>query len=166
MTLVKEVMVPVEDYSTIHEEATIKEAVAALRSSFHKKGGAVYGHHSLIVLDDRGQLVGLLTLRSLLSAVSVRALVEDVWIKTESWSWYFLNQLQEQAQIKVKEIMRPIEVVTVKPEENVLQAAMLLYTYQVNSLPVLDRGKVVGILRTIDVFGFVGSGEVNELLTS
>ncbi|RJQ24772.1 MAG: CBS domain-containing protein [Peptococcaceae bacterium] len=155
MIPVKEVMVPLNDYSTISEDATVKEAIAALRASFHRTVGAWHGHQSLIVLNQEEELVGLLTLRSLLVTLGVRDLAEDIWIKAETWGWYFLNKLREQANVRVKDIMRPIELATVNAEDDALKASFLFFIHQVNSLPVLEKKKVVGILRTIDVFRII-----------
>lgn len=152
MIPVKDVMVPLSDYSTISENATIKEAIAALRASFHRSVGSWHGHQSLIVLNNEGELVGLLTLRSLLVTLGIKDLAEDIWIKAETWSWYFLNRLREQAGVRVKDVMRPIEVATVNAFDDVLKASFTFFIHQVNSLPVLENKKVVGILRTIDVF--------------
>jgi len=152
MNLVKEIMVPIEDYATISEDATLKEAIATLRASFHREGSIWHGHKSLVVLNSEEKLVGLLTLRNLLAATGIRELTEDVWIKAETWSWYFLNKIQNQTGVRVRDIMRPIELATVNINDEVLAAAYSLFTNKVNSMPVLDKGKVVGILRTIDVF--------------
>lgn len=155
MIPVKKVMVPLNDYSTICEDATIKEAIAALRASFHRSTGTWHGHQSLIVLNQEEELVGLLTLRSLLVTLGIRDLAEDIWIKAETWGWYFLNRLREQANVRVKDIMRPIELATVNADDDVLKASFSFFIHQVNSLPVLDRKKVVGILRTIDAFKII-----------
>lgn len=149
---VKDVMVPISDYSTVSGEATLREAVAVLRGSFHRTGKALYGHYSVLVLDENERLIGLLTLRSLLRAVGFRDLTEDIWVKAESWGWYFMEKMQREAGVRVKDIMRPLELATVNADQPLLQAVHLLVTHQVNSLPVLEDGRVTGILRTIDVF--------------
>ncbi|OAT80816.1 CBS domain-containing protein [Desulfotomaculum copahuensis] len=150
--LVKDVMVPVSDYSTVSGEATVREAISALRGSFHREGRAWHGHYSVLVLDREGRLAGLLTLRSLLRAVGFKDLTDDIWIKAESWGWYFMEKMQTGAGVRVRDIMRPLELATVNARQTLKQAAHLLLTHQVNSLPVLEDGKVTGILRTIDVF--------------
>jgi len=149
---VEEIMVPIEDYSTISENATIYEAIKVLQHSFHRDGKAWYGHRSVIVLKEDGTLSGILTLKGLLKAVGLRELDEDANIKAESWGWYFTEQLRKESKMRVKDVMRPLALATVNADSDVASAAMTLLRHQVNSLPVLKDGKPVGILRTLDIF--------------
>lgn len=149
-------MVAIEDYATIKESATVFEAIKALRQSFHRDGKAWHGHRSVVVLDDRGKLTGILTLRGLLRAAGFRELDEDMSLKAESWGWYYTSQLREEMGIKVRDIMRPIALATVKSDTPVADVALALLRHGVNSLPVFRAGELVGIVRTIDVFLVIG----------
>lgn len=153
---VKEIMVPIEDYSTISENATIYDAIKILQQSFHRDGKAWYGHRSVIVLGEDGSLTGILTLRGLLKAVGLRELDEDINIKSESWGWYFTHKLRKESKMQVKDVMRPLALATVNTDTDIASAAITLLRHQVNSLPVLKDGKPVGILRTLDIFRVIG----------
>ncbi|MFZ5595716.1 MAG: HPP family protein [Bacillota bacterium] len=151
-----DIMVPIDDYATISQNATIFEAIRVLRRSFHRGGKAWHGHRSVAVLDDSGRLTGILTLRGLLKAAGFRELDEDINLKAESWGWYFTSRLRQEMGIKVRDVMRPIELATVKAETNVNDVALALLKHGVNSLPVFKGDKLVGIVRTIDIFLAMG----------
>ncbi|KJS00863.1 MAG: hypothetical protein VR68_06095 [Peptococcaceae bacterium BRH_c4a] len=152
----EDIMVAIGDYAAITEDATIFEAIKVLRQTFHRDKKAWYGHRSAVVLDSKGNLTGILTLRGLLKAAGFRELDEDAGIKSESWGWYYTSGLREEMNIKVRDVMRPIALATVKSETPVSDVALALLKHQVNSLPVLRRGELVGIVRTIDIFLVMG----------
>lgn len=152
----EEIMVAIDDYSTISEEATLYEAIKILRSSFHRDGRAWYGHRSVIVLGKDGQLVGILTLRGLLKAAGLRKLNDDPDFKAESWGWYYVNRIRTESRMKVKDVMRPLALATVNHSDKVRDVARSLLKHQVNSLPVLKKGRLIGIVRTIDIFMVIG----------
>lgn len=148
----EDIMVSIGDYGTIPESATVFEAIRALRQSFHRDGKAWYGHRTVVVLDSRGSLTGILTLRGLLRAAGFRELDEDAGLKAESWGWYYTSRQREEMGIKVRDIMRPIGLATVKSDTPVVEVAQALLKHGVNSLPVFRANELVGIVRTLDVF--------------
>lgn len=152
----EDIMVPIDEYYTISGEATLYEAIKVLRSSFHRDGKAWYGHRSVIVLGNGGGLEGILSLRGLLKAAGLRKLDNDPDFKAESWGWYYVSRLRSQAKLRVRDVMRPLAVATVNAGDNVSEVALALLKHQVNSLPVLKKGRLVGIVRTMDIFMVIG----------
>ncbi|MGB9905334.1 MAG: cyclic nucleotide-binding/CBS domain-containing protein [Desulfotomaculales bacterium] len=149
---VEEIMVPLEDYNTISENATIYEAIRILRESFHREGGAWHGHRSVIVKNSSGEPSGILTLGSILRAAGLKDLcLDDPYLKSLSWGWYYIKKLQE-GTIRVRDIMQPLGLAAVRAADSITGAARTLLRHNVNSAPVIKKGKVVGILRTIDIF--------------
>lgn len=149
-------MVPIGDYYTVSEDATLYEAIKVLRSSFHRDGKAWYGHRSVIVLGNGGQLVGILSLRGLLKAAGLRELDNDPDFRAESWGWYYVSRLRSESRLRVRDVMRHLAVATVDVADSVSKAAMALLKHRVNSMPVLSKGKLVGIVRTMDIFMVMG----------
>jgi len=148
----EDIMVPINSYASIDMNATLYEAINVLRNSMHSEGKAWHGHRSVLVLGDGGKLVGILTMRNLLRAVGLKELADDPEIKAESWGWYYVNQLREETKMRVRDIMRPLELFTVDASALVIDVALALLKHQVNSLPVIRQGRPVGIVRSIDVF--------------
>ncbi|MGQ9824049.1 MAG: CBS domain-containing protein [Desulfotomaculales bacterium] len=52
--------------------------------------------------------------------------------------------------------MSPLAGPAAIAEETVLSAALKMLASRVNSLPVLEDGQVIGIIRTIDIFQVIG----------
>lgn len=152
----EDIMVPISDFNTISEDATLYEAIKVLRGSFHRDGTAWYGHRSVIVLGDGGDLVGILSLRGLLKAAGLQELDNDPEFKAESWGWYYINRLKTQARMRVRDVMRPLAVATVDAADSVGEVAVALLKHRVNLLPVLKKGKLIGMVRTLDIFMVVG----------
>ncbi|MDQ0286756.1 CBS domain-containing protein [Desulfofundulus luciae] len=148
----REIMIPIEQFTTITADATLHEGIQALRQSFHREGRPWHGHRILIVLDENGNLEGILTLRGILTAVGLYELLRDPLFKSESWSWYFLRKLREGSRMRVRDIMRPVPVATVQADDELLDIVRAFLRHNVNSLPVLDRGRLLGVVRTVDVF--------------
>ncbi len=94
----------------------------------------------LPVVDDKGELVGIVTDRDLKEASPSKATTLDV-----HELYYLLSEL------KIKDIMSK-RVVTCKPSDTVEKAAVLMLENKITGLPVVEDGKVVGILSQGDVF--------------
>lgn len=152
---VREVMVPVEEYPVIYESARVADAIDSLSRSFHEKGGTWYGFQSLLVLDRKERLVGILTLRGLLKAFKLQALYEHL-LKGDPAALMFVKPFSNDMEITVKDIMRPLKLVTVQQESSILEAVQIICRKKVNSLPVMEGKRLVGIVRTMDLFWSVG----------
>jgi len=94
--------------------------------------------------------------RSILKAVVFWELQQNSQLRGSSWGWYFTEKLQKKKGIRLKDVMRPLRLITIEAKDTVLQAAIKIITHRINSLPVLDNGKVVGIVRTFDIFQVIG----------
>jgi acetoin utilization protein AcuB len=91
------------------------------------------------VLDDKGGLVGIVTDRDLRQAVLEPALAEEM----EALSRTLRTRT-------VKDVMT-WGVTTVKPETEIREAARLMHTNKIGALPVMQNGKVAGMLTSSDV---------------
>jgi len=87
---------------------------------------------------DRGKLVGIVTLDRIVGVGPSPATSLSVWE---------MNYLL--AKMKVKEIMQK-EVVTIDPEASIEQAIAYAQKNKVGIMPVLENGKVVGLVTTTD----------------
>lgn len=159
---VEEVMIPIEDYSTLSAEATVKEAIDKLRLSFSSKiaTGRIMetGHRSLLVIDDRGQAQGLLAIIDLLHAVMPAYIsapkpstADSIQYSPMFWAGMFTWETKELAKRRIKEIMSPAPL-TIEAEASLMEAAYLMVTNQERRLAVGRAGKVIGVIREQDLF--------------
>jgi len=141
-----DIMVPVSKYAAVKENDSLKHSIQVLKDSLPS------GFRTLIVLDDAQDLVGFLTTRTLLKALGVYGVEEDIWT-TDNWGTFFMRIEKERLKkVKVKKIMRPLVKVFVNEDTPVQEVARVILTSQINHIPVLNKEKkAVGIIRTIDI---------------
>jgi CBS domain-containing protein len=117
----------------------------------------------LIVLNPDGTFAGTLSTRFLL-----RALVPE-WVEREDespeketpggnpleeeadYGKRLLHSMQERLNLKVGQAMNP-DVPTVGPGECLPRLIELIHTKRLDCLPVLDNGRVVGVVYVADIF--------------
>jgi acetoin utilization protein AcuB len=97
------------------------------------------GIHHLPITDDAGRLVGILTDRDIKHAVFLPALAEHL-------GW---DQRRFKA-LRVREVMT-WSVLTTNPDVPLTQAAATMFQRRIGSLPVVENGRLVGILTETDV---------------
>ncbi|ACV63172.1 putative signal transduction protein with CBS domains [Desulfofarcimen acetoxidans DSM 771] len=154
--LAKEVMIPVSDYTIVKESGTVKDAINALKATFFlDEKGIAQGHRSLLVVNDHDELVGVMTVRSILQALVI---AEKDSGMSKDYLWvYLLGEIHKSAgDIPIKKVMRSKKVASVKVDDDLMIAVELMVRNGINSVPVLDDGKVVGVIRGIDVFNMIG----------
>ena len=99
------------------------------------------------IVDDSGRLVGLVSQRDLLRF----SLVDRVGVP-EAVEQAVLERL------RVRELMAT-EVYGVGPETDIREAAQTMLDNDFGCLPVVDRGRVVGILTESDFVRFLAQGQ-------
>jgi len=125
--LVREWMTP--DPKTVSADTPVMEAMQRLREG---------GYRRLPVTRD-GKLIGIVTDRDLKEATPSKATTLSVYELN-----YLLSKLQ------VKDVMKS-PVITVRSEDPIEQAALLMEEHRVSGLPVLDGTALVGILTITDL---------------
>jgi len=157
-----DVMVPLEEYTIIGMEATIKEALHALKRSFASKAatGKIMetGHRSVLVFDEKNKLRGILTIVGLLRAIMPSYLsapkpstADTIQYSPMFWRGMFRRQVNELGAKKIKEIMSPAPV-TIDAGSNLMEVAYTMLHDQVRRLAVTKNGQVLGIIREQDLF--------------
>jgi len=169
---VKELMVPISDYVTIHEDATMAEAIQAIESEKRRYKEGPYRHQSLIVIDHNQHVIGRLSQVDIMRALEPRYCELDVgdnrWISRSTLSRKVLQTLRESFELweqpleemcksvskeKVKDHMqKPSEGEIVSETDTYNIACHRIVMGHHHSLLVTHGKVIVGILRATDLF--------------
>jgi len=159
---VAEIMIPIEDYSSVSVNSTVKEAITILKKSFcDLDTGECHGHRSALIFDDDNKLVGILNFRALLLAIEPRFLKYEGGPSLYK-EGFFSQRAREEAERKVGEIMQPVEFITVDAGDAILKAIHLMLKHKLGALPVTREGMVVGMVRINEVFNEIAKSVVEE----
>jgi Mg2+/Co2+ transporter CorC len=167
---VKDIMVPLADYATVSENANLHEAVFALREAQHKFDLSKDPHRAIIVLDNKGNVVGKLSQLDLLKGLEpnydkigdfretsrfgftpdfLKSLMKNYGL----WNHPLMDLCKKAAEKKVKDIMyTPTRGEFVLEDAFLDEAIHQLIMGHHQSLLVTKDKKIVGILRLSDVF--------------
>lgn len=155
---IREILVPIDEYPRVHEDATLRDAFAALREA--QATGRRYRH--VLVLDDHERLIGLIGMHDLLHGLFPDYLLagehsrfegaaDDLASLTSIWRDTCLEQCPQAAGKPVRGFMGPVKA-TVAVDAPITLAAYLLVHHHASMLPVTEGARVVGVCRMIDVF--------------
>lgn len=170
---VKDIMVPLSEYATVFEDASMIEAVVALEEAQKNYSRTQYTHRAVLVQDDQGRVVGKLSQMDVLRGLEpkYKNVAEARGVSHSGFSVEFLRSIMESqslwvdpladicrkaAAVKVKGIMyTPEEGDYVKEDATLAEAIHQLIMGRHQSLLVTRNGEVVGILRLSDAFAAV-----------
>ncbi len=171
--LVKDLMVPLSEYATVSEEATLSEAVAALKQSHEDFDPAKYRHRAILVFDNNRHIVGKANFQAILKSLEpkydemlsdagpmhmgfTRKYQKAMFESLKLWQDPLDKICEKAAQIKVKSFMViPKESEMIDPDAPLGEAIHQLVLGHHQSLLVTKEKKVVGVLRLTDAFEVV-----------
>jgi len=159
---VRDVMIPIGEYTTLTEESTIQDAIEQLRASFspHLSTDKIMetGHRSLLVLDKDGRARGVLTIIDLLKALmpayltaAKPSMADSIHYSPMFWSGMFTREVQNLALKNIETIMSPAPLV-IDAGANLMEAVDMMVIRKRRRLAVMDTGKIVGVVREQDLF--------------
>jgi CBS domain-containing protein len=169
---VEELMVPLDEYVTVDEQASLFEAVMALEAAQEKQDRQKqkYLHRAILVYDKQNRIAGKISQLDVLMALEprykdvgdMRALsragLSAQFIKSMVQNMAFcdstlIDMCGKAARIKVKDFMhKPEEGECIEIDQSLCEAIHMLLVGRHQSLLVLKDAEIVGILRLTDVF--------------
>lgn len=160
---VRTIMVPVEEYPCIPETLTIGDAIIEITVQIQKEKQVSLPRVALVFDEDFHDLRGMLRRRDIMRALQPRFLLSgsleyrrklftvDVDPNLSELSFgKMVAGLRKRAKTLVKDVMRPITA-TVDHNNHILKAMCEMVDHDTSLLPVLEDGKVIGVVRSIDV---------------
>lgn len=171
----EELIVPLEEYATVSENANVLEAVNALeeaQKSFHPKR---YRHRAVIVLDESGKVVGKVNQHDIIRALEPQykgspmtqqsahshfgfsqTFIESTSMQYLSWDRPLQNLYKKALSQKVRSIMHvPTEGEYIEETSTINETIHRLITGEHQSLLVRRGAEIIGIIRLTDVFELV-----------
>ena len=148
MLTVKEIMT--RDVCTVHEDTELKDLAALF---------VEHNYKTMPVIDAGGKLVGVISQTDLIE--QDKPLHIPTVISLFDWVIYlespkvFSEEVRKVSARKVGEICAR-EVVTCTPETTVEELASLMVEHKIHLLPVLEGGKLVGVVARFDIIRSMG----------
>jgi CBS domain-containing protein len=135
-------------FHTLRPQTPIAEAARLFREANRERKQRVFG---MLVTDDGGKLVGMLSMYDLLLLLRPKHI--HIWgemndIEVEG---FLQEACRRTRSILVGDIMTS-DVITITPETHVLMIVDIMLKKHVRRLPVIEEGKVVGIVYLSKVF--------------
>lgn len=170
---VKELMVPLSEYATVHEGSTLFEAVQALEKAQEEFDHTKYRHRAVLILDKHRRVIGKLTQMDVLWALEPKtksskdieelsrfgfsdALVRTLRKERRLRGEPLKDLCTKAAKLKVEDFMQaPTEGEYVDEKTSLDMAIHQLLLGNHLSLLVTRGKEIVGILRQTDVFAAV-----------
>jgi len=136
------------DFRTVRPENTIAEAVKAFKQASEQRRQKVFG---LMVTDARGLLVGMLSLYDMLLLMRPKNI--HIWgeMRDIDVTGFIEEACRRARAIRVGDVMTE-EVVTITPDTHLLMIVDIMIRKHIRRLPVVDSGKVIGIVYTSTIF--------------
>ena len=169
---VKEVMVPLKDYATVSENATMYDAVLALETAQAEFDQSRYRHRAVLVFNDQNKIVGKISQLDLLKALEPKynQIVNTEALSRTGYSLDYIESLshtafwnkplndicRKAADMQVKNFMyAPGKGEFIEESAELNEAVHRLIVGQHHSLLVTRNKEIVGVLRLTDVFKLV-----------
>jgi CBS domain-containing protein len=168
---VKDIMLSLDDYAVVGTEATMVDALCALEAAQKKLPPDRQPHRAVLVVDDKGNIVGKLGHLAFLKALEPKydkigdinvlsrvglspEFINSMMENLSLWKESFADYVQRAQKTKVKDVMHPATE-SISEDAPLSEAVHKLVMYQTLSLLVTRGEKVVGILRLSDLFSVI-----------
>jgi CBS domain-containing protein len=159
-----EIMIPLEQYPHVCDTCTLREAIAEMEKAQLEVNGRRSLPRLLLVFDQDKQLVGLVRRRDLLRGLEPRFLrgehadyprrlfevdIDPNLLELSSDS--LVEGMRGRSEHTVRDVM-VADIVTIDYDDHVMKAIHEIVSRNITALPVLREGRVVGIVRTVELF--------------
>jgi len=161
---VNEIMIPIEQYPSVRDNSTLREAIAKIEEAQLEVKLRKSLPRVLLVFDQINVLVGTVRRRDIMRGLEPKYLLSktleykkklfdiDVDPNLAELSYdRVVRGIREQANRPVSDVMRPIEAI-LDAEDHVMKAVQAMVALDVSLIPVLRKGQLVGVVRSVEAF--------------
>ena len=159
-----DIMIPLDEYPHLPYWFTLRQATVELEKSELEIDGRKSLPRVVLIFDEKYQLMGMARRRDIMRGlepeflmsrpIESRKTLYDVKVDPNLSELSYdklLQGMRRQAERPISEVMRPIAA-TVDFEDHLVKCIYEMVDRSVSVLPVLKAGKVVGVVRSVDVF--------------
>ncbi len=160
----RDVMVPLDKYPHLPYWFTLRQAMVEMEQSELMISGRKSLPRMVLVFDEKYQLIGMARRRDILRGLEPEFLKEkSIHYRKQLWDVQVdpalselnydtvMDGVKQAAESPISEVMLPIEA-TVDGDDHIVRVIYEMNKQNLSMLPVLDDGKVAGVVRSVDVF--------------
>ena len=155
-------MVPLQEYTTVSAEESVKDAIIKLKASFASKMSTSRlmetGHRSVLVMGATDNVEGILAIRDLLElalpaylTAPKPSMADSIQYSPMFWQGMFIKEVKQKSEIRIADVMSPAPL-TIKGTASLMEAAYIMIQNNARRLVVEVAGKVAGVIREQDLF--------------
>jgi CBS domain-containing protein len=175
-----DLMLPAGDYASIHQDASILEGILALNEAQQREFEDDPGRHrdrAVLVKDAQGEIIGKLSMWSIIGCLepkydrvlggsasskaasrvgSARTMIGEMMESSYLWRSRLRTIADESAHLTIKDLLHaPREKELIDEAASLERAIHQLVAGHFMSLLVTRDGRIIGLLRLVDVFDAV-----------
>jgi predicted transcriptional regulator len=158
-----EIMIPLDKYPHLPYWFTLRQAIAEMEKSQLDINGLMSLPRYVLVFDEAYKLLGIVRRRDIMRGLEPQFLTPtptrhpkrlfdvevDPNLSELSWD-KIVKSIRERSERPVSEVMTPITV-TVDARDHLMKVVNELVAHDLSLVPVTREGRVVGVVRTVDV---------------
>lgn len=134
------------NFDTVTPETPLREACAILTDRSKGKPGAL----GLVVVRSSEEYIGVLTVKDILRYVIFLYKRSRSEGKAEDWLAEIREECEDGSLITVNDVLVRYDI-SVNPNQKLLEVIQVMENLAVEIIPVSDAGKIIGVVRQIDI---------------
>lgn len=139
-------------FPVLHPQMTMMEAMKLFKAAGSKEGSKISG---MVVLDDEGQLVGILSMYDILP--QLRPAKNPQWESMDDQEVdAFLDAISDRIKTTQIQSIMSRDVITITPDTHVAKILDIMIRRHIRRLPVVEGREVVGMVTLTTVFDHLG----------
>lgn len=155
-------MIPISEYTTLYGHQSVRDAIVALKKSFSSKISTTSimetGHRSVLVLDEREKVCGVVEIVDLMDMIMPAylsapkpSLADTIQYSPMFWKGMFSTEIKKKASQPISDVMSPAPF-SIDGNASLMEACYLMLKNKVRRLVVMIGGEVAGVIREQDLF--------------
>jgi len=161
---VGEIMIPIERFPSVTDSSTLKDAIRVIEEAQLEVDRKKSLPRVLLVFDAIGVMVGYVRRRDIMRGLEPQSYVPrpldyrkkpfEVGLDPNLSELTYdrvVKSIVQQADRPITDVMRPNDIL-IDADDHCVKAMYEMVAYDLSHLPVISKGELVGVVRSVDVF--------------